>query len=62
MNIKDIFFENELYTIINNNYENRICDLSQVNIFIGANNTGKSRFLRSIFYSDKKNKLGLSTI
>lgn len=33
-----------------------ITNLSQVNLFIGANNSGKSRFLRSLFFSNQNNK------
>lgn len=55
--LKDIWLDDREYTIIHDVYTDRICNLSKVNIFVGANNTGKSRFLRSLFYMDKKYKL-----
>lgn len=36
----------------NESFEDRLNDLSRVNIFVGANNTGKSRFMRSIFFNN----------
>lgn len=40
----------------NNNYSSlSIKDISKINFFIGANNSGKSRFLRGIFKIDKQN-------
>ena len=51
--IKDLKFENEEYTFINSHNKNWLLGLSKVNIFVGANNTGKSRFMRSLFYVDK---------
>ena len=39
----------EQYKIINNNVQNAIGNLAKLNIFIGANNSGKSRLLRNIF-------------
>lgn len=55
--LKDICLESRPYTIIDEGNECRISNLSKVNIFVGANNTGKSRFLRSLFYLDKDSKL-----
>lgn len=55
--LKDIWLESRPYTIIDEDNEDRISNLSKVNIFVGANNTGKSRFLRSLFYLDKYSKL-----
>lgn len=55
--IKDLKVENEKYSIINSKNENWLNKLSKVNIFVGANNTGKSRFMRSLFYVDKDYKL-----
>ena len=55
--LKDIWLESRPYTIIYEDNEDRISNLSKVNIFVGANNTGKSRFLRSLFYLDKYSKL-----
>lgn len=56
-NIKNLKIENKSYSVINSSFEDRLDDLSRVNIFIGANNTGKSRFMRSLFYIDKNIKL-----
>ncbi|HPS30595.1 MAG TPA: hypothetical protein PLZ43_10095 [bacterium] len=40
-------------------YDDRPVDamnnVQRINFFIGANNSGKSRFLRSLFYKDSKN-------
>lgn len=55
--LKDIWLESRQYTIIDDDNNDRISNLSKVNIFVGANNTGKSRFLRSLFYIDKTSKL-----
>ena len=51
--IKDLKMENDDYTIINSPNEDWLMNLSRINIFVGANNTGKSRFMRSLFYVDK---------
>ena len=51
--IKDLKIENDDYTIINSLNKDWLMNLSRVNIFVGANNTGKSRFMRSLFYVDK---------
>ena len=51
--IKDLKIENDDYTIINSPNEDWLMNLSRINIFVGANNTGKSRFMRSLFYVDK---------
>lgn len=45
--IKDLKIENDDYTIINSPNEDWLMNLSRINIFVGANNTGKSRFMRS---------------
>ena len=45
--IKDLKIENDDYTIINSPNEDWLMNLSMINIFVGANNTGKSRFMRS---------------
>lgn len=55
--LKDIYLGSRPYSIINTDHNDKMCNLSKVNIFVGANNTGKSRFLRSLFYIDKNNKL-----
>ena len=55
--IKDLKIENEDYTLINFSTKDWFNNLSKVNIFIGANNSGKSRFMRSIFYQDKDYEL-----
>ena len=47
--IKDLKNENDDYTIINSTAEDCLNDLSKINIFVGANNTGKSRFMRSLY-------------
>lgn len=54
--IKDLVIRDKSYNYLNNENQ-EICDLSRVNIFIGENNSGKSRFLRSIFYSKEENNL-----
>lgn len=54
--LKDIWLESCPYSIVEEEHEDWICNLSKVNIFVGANNTGKSRFLRSLFYRDTKYK------
>ncbi|WP_304047104.1 ATP-dependent endonuclease [Methanobrevibacter gottschalkii] len=51
--IKDLKIENDDYEIINSLNEDWLMNLSRINIFVGANNTGKSRFMRSLFYVDK---------
>ena len=51
--IKDLKIENDDYTIINSLNKDWLMNLSRVNIFVGASNTGKSRFMRSLFYVDK---------
>ena len=55
--IKDLKIEYDDYTIINSINKDCLMDLSKVNIFVGANNTGKSRFMRSLFYADKDYEL-----
>lgn len=51
--IKDLKINNESFHFISENEEdNIICDFSRVNIFIGENNSGKSMFLRSMFYTE----------
>ena len=52
MNIKHLKIEKEEYTTLNSEKEGRLENLSKVNIFIGANNSGKSRFMRSIFFNN----------
>ena len=56
-NIKHLKIKNQSYKIVNSEFEDRLEDLSKVNIFVGANNSGKSRFMRSLFYIDKRDKL-----
>jgi AAA15 family ATPase/GTPase len=48
--ITDILIPNKQYKFLNreNKSEQAISGLSKVNIFVGENNSGKSRFLRSI--------------
>lgn len=53
-NIKHLKIQKQQYNIIGSEFNDRLDDLSKVNIFVGANNSGKSRFMRSIFYVDKK--------
>ena len=55
--IKELKIENDDYTIINSTNKDCLMELSKVNIFVGANNTGKSRFMRSLFYVDKDYQL-----
>src|ERR1700712_684776 len=50
--LKEIFFDNDKYKdyrIINSNSANHLNNLNKINIFIGQNNSGKSRFLRNVF-------------
>lgn len=56
-NIKHLKIQKQLYNIVGSEVKDRLDDLSKVNIFVGANNSGKSRFMRSIFYVDKKTKV-----
>ncbi|WP_296865549.1 AAA family ATPase [uncultured Methanobrevibacter sp.] len=49
--IKHIKIENLSYKMDNDDFIDRLNDLSRVNIFVGANNTGKSRFMRSLFFN-----------
>lgn len=56
-NIKHLKIENHPYNIINSEFDDGLDDLSKVNIFVGANNSGKSRFMRSLFYVNKNTKL-----
>lgn len=51
--MKDFLIETEGY----NSENNWLSDLSRVNVFVGVNNAGKSRFLRSIFFPNIENKL-----
>jgi len=48
--IRDIYFKAGVYKFINDSDEtiNQIIGLNKVNIFVGANNSGKSRFIRSV--------------
>ena len=55
--IKDLKMENDDYTIIKSPNKDWLMNLSKVNIFVGANNTGKSRFMRSLFYGGRDYKL-----
>ena len=54
--IKHLKIEKD-YELINPTHEGMIGELSKINIFIGANNTGKSRFMRSLFYVNNDYKL-----
>lgn len=49
--LKDLKIKESNYDFLDEDNE-KLQGLSQVNIFIGENNSGKSRFLRSIFYKD----------
>ena len=55
--IKDLKIDNDDYTIINSINKDCLMGLSKINIFVGANNTGKSRFMRSLFYAEKDHEL-----
>lgn len=55
MNIKHLKIEKHEYSF--DKTENKLENLSKINIFIGTNNSGKSRFMRSLFYMGKYNKL-----
>ena len=47
------FYENKDENYIINNKKRYLSDLRKINIFIGANNSGKSRFLRKMFVDEK---------
>lgn len=49
--IKDLKIKDSNYRFLNEDYS-KLSNLSRVNIFIGENNSGKSRFLRSLFYKN----------
>jgi len=53
--IKEIKISNDSYTFISENgsEENILKNLSKINIFIGENNSGKSRFMRSLIYKSR---------
>lgn len=51
--------ENQKKYYLSDGINNSLNDLNQLNIFIGANNTGKSRFLRNLF-SEQNFKLEIS--
>lgn len=55
MKIKHLKIEKQEYNFTKS--ENRLENLSKINIFIGANNSGKSRFMRYLFYRGNNNKL-----
>ena len=55
MIIKHLKIEKDEYTI--DKSENMLEDLSKINIFIGANNSGKSRFMRSLFFINNNSRL-----
>ena len=57
MIIKHLKIEKEEYSTLNSEKDGRLENLSKVNIFIGANNSGKSRFMRSLFFINNNNKL-----
>lgn len=57
MNIKHLKIEKDEYNIINSDFEHQLSNLSKINIFVGANNSGKSRFMRSLFFIDNNNEL-----
>ena len=44
------------YTSDNDAEYNKVIEIKRLNFFIGKNNAGKSRFLRSLYSSDKKIK------
>ena len=58
--IKEIKIPDDSYSFISDSSEkeNILKDLSKINIFVGENNSGKSRLLRSIlFRSDEPDHL-----
>lgn len=55
MNIKHLKIEKQEYNFVKS--EDALENLSKINIFIGTNNSGKSRFMRSLFYMENNNKL-----
>ncbi len=55
MKIQEYHNKDTSYTIVNAKKPNSLSSLKKVNIFVGANNAGKSRFLRQIFNSGADN-------
>lgn len=47
---------NSPYKYENEKSPNEILDFKKLNVFVGSNNSGKSRFMRQLFLSDLKNK------
>lgn len=61
--IKNIMISDKLgnYSFKKNNYDSRLLEeLSKLNIFIGGNNSGKSRLLRGI-YTDNRLRINVNT-
>lgn len=58
--LKRIFLDDDRYKAweTENRIDKSLDNLSKINVFIGANNSGKSRFLRALF-SDEKMKIEL---
>lgn len=54
--IQYLKIEHYSYNMIESEFTDRLDNLSKINIFIGANNSGKSRFMRSIFFNGLKLK------
>ncbi len=57
MNIKHLKIKHEEYRTVNSKEINRLENLSKINIFIGENNSGKSRFMRSIYFINNNRRL-----
>ncbi|WP_295612971.1 AAA family ATPase [uncultured Methanobrevibacter sp.] len=55
MNIKHLKIEKQEYDFVKS--EDKLENLSKINIFIGTNNSGKSRFMRFLFYMGNNDKL-----
>lgn len=54
--VKYLKIEHYSYNMIESDFTDRLDNLSKINIFVGANNSGKSRFMRSIFFNGLKLK------
>jgi len=57
--IREIYFEAGLYNYFNDSGQssNEIIGLNKVNIFVGANNSGKSRFIRKLLMENYHSKI-----
>ena len=59
--IKDLKIENNSYSTIAESGNDFLNDLSRINVFIGENNCGKSRFMRSLFLNGENPEINFKT-